>query len=71
MKIRFFDKETGKDAILGKESLEFYIDKDGNVLEFEYQEHGGYYVHSLMPDIDWQIVVTPEEIRARARMEND
>ena len=56
MKIRFFDKDTNEDAVLGPEATEFFVDADGRVVEFIEQTYADYYIHIIRSDVDFQII---------------
>ena len=59
MKIRFYDKKTGQDAVLSNECTEFVISADGQVKEFLEQGYASHY--DLMGRDDVGIEITPAE----------
>jgi len=59
MKIRFFDKEIGKDAKLSRECVMFLVGKDGGVVEYLEQGYANHYDHLCRDDVGVEII--PDE----------
>jgi hypothetical protein len=55
---RFIEKETGQPAKCGRDGREFFIDKDGNVIEYIDQYYCGYHTHTIRADLKWEWVLT-------------
>jgi hypothetical protein len=62
MKIRFYDKETGKDAKLLDASDGFFLDKNGKVCEFEGRAYEDAGVALPREDVGIELTMDEEEI---------